>query len=308
VAALSDTVQEFGALSLQVLPFLLLGAAVGAALEALVPPRWPARLFGRDSRASLPAAVLAGAALPGCSCATMPMAAGLAAGGRVRTGTVAAFIFASPLLSPITVALTWAMLGLEMTLARTIAAVAGALLLGAALQRLEARLGAARGRPLLPIAGGSPECDAACCAEPRSGPGRARLFAASLRRILRTILPYFALGMAIAAAITTLLPEQAIPSALGGSSALAAYLLAAIVAIPMYVCEGEEVPITYALVGQGLGQGPALTFLLGAVGTCVPTMLMSQRVIGRRATFLYAAFWIPFAIGAGALFALALSA
>jgi hypothetical protein len=40
------------------------------------------------------------------------------------------------------------------------------------------------------------------------------------------------------------------------------------------------------------------------VGTCVPTMLMSQRVIGRRATALYAAFWLPFAIGAGALFAL----
>jgi uncharacterized protein len=125
--------------SLEVLPFLLLGAAVGAALEALVPARGPARLFGRQARASLPTAVLAGAALPGCSCATMPMAAGVAASGGVRAGTLTAFIFASPLLSPITVALTWAMLGWEMTLARTIAAIAGALLLCAALHRLEAR-------------------------------------------------------------------------------------------------------------------------------------------------------------------------
>jgi uncharacterized protein len=303
VAALLDTAHEFAALSLEVLPFLLLGAAVGAALEALVPARWPARLFGRQARASLPTAVLAGAALPGCSCATMPLAAGLAAGGGVRTGTLAAFIFASPLLSPITVALTWAMLGWEMTLARTIAAVAGALLLGAALHRLEARVAAGPRTPLMPIAGGSPECNSACCGEPGGGPSRARLFAASLRRILRTILPYFALGMAIAAAITALMPEEAIAGALGGSSGLAVYLLAAIVAIPMYVCEGEEVPITYALVGHGLGQGPALTFLLGSVGTCVPTMLMSQRLIGRRATALYAAFWLPFAIGAGALFA-----
>jgi uncharacterized protein len=100
VAALLDTAHEFAALSLEVLPFLLLGAAVGAALEALVPARWPARLFGRQARASLPTAVLAGAALPGCSCATIPLAAGLAASGGVRTGTLAAFIFASPLLGP----------------------------------------------------------------------------------------------------------------------------------------------------------------------------------------------------------------
>jgi Predicted permease len=201
--------------------------------------------------------------------------------GTADEAEVAAFIFASPLLSPITVALTWAMLGWEMTLARTIAAIAGALLLGAALHRLEARLAPGPRALLMPIAGGSPECDPACCSEPGGGAGHARHFATSMRRILRTILPYFALGMAIAAAIIALLPEQAFPGALGGSSVLAVYLLAAIVAIPIYVCEGEEVPITYALVGHGLGQGPALTFLLGSVGTCVPTMLMSQSLIGR---------------------------
>jgi uncharacterized membrane protein YraQ (UPF0718 family) len=107
--------------------------------------------------------------------------------------------------------------------------------------------------------------------------------------------------MLIAAALSALLPEEAIPGFLGGSSGFWAYVLAALVGIPLYVCEGEEVPITYALVARGLGPGPALTFLLGSVGTCVPTMLMAGNIIGRRATVFYIVLWFVFAIVSGIL-------
>lgn len=75
-----------------------------------------------------------------------------------------------------------------------------------------------------------------------------------------------------------------------------------LVGIPLYVCEGEEAPITYALMAHGLGPGPSLTFLLGSVGTCVPTVLMSRNIIGRRTTAFYLIFWFVFAIGSGVLF------
>ncbi len=107
--------------------------------------------------------------------------------------------------------------------------------------------------------------------------------------------------MLIAAALSALLPEEAIPGFLGGSSGFWAYVLAALVGIPLYVCEGEEVPITYALVERGLGPGPALTFLLGSVGTCVPTMFMARNIIGRRATVFYIVIWFVFAIVSGIL-------
>ena len=66
-------------------------------------------------------------------------------------------------------------------------------------------------------------------------------------------------------------------------------------------------PITFALLARGLGQGPALTFLLGSVGTCIPTMLMSKNIIGRRATISYVVFWFLFAIGSGGFYQLFLS-
>lgn len=73
-------------------------------------------------------------------------------------------------------------------------------------------------------------------------------------------------------------PKSEIP---GGSSGFRAYALAAIAGVPIFVCEREEVPNEYALISRGFGPGPSLAFLLGSVGTCIPTMLMARNVIGR---------------------------
>lgn len=38
-----------------------------------------------------------------------------------------------------------------------------------------------------------------------------------------------------------------------------------------------------------------------AVGTCIPTIAMAPRVIGRAATYVYVAAWLVLSIGAGML-------
>ena len=110
---------------------------------------------------------------------------------------------------------------------------------------------------------------------------------------------YFLAGILVAAVLSALVPEDAVPDLLGGSGGIAAFALATAVGIPLYVCEGEEVPLTVGLLATGLGPGPSLTFLLGSVGTCVPTLLMSRGILGDRATAFYLVFWILFAIGVG---------
>lgn len=301
-AGLLEALRETLLLTLRVAPYFLIGALAGAALQAFLSQRWSELIFGGSGIRPLLTAIGVAAALPGCSCATMPMVAGLKGSAAPRLGTVAAFIFMSPLLSPVTLALTWAMLGWSITVARVIASVAGSLLLGLLINGLEQRLGGGANTSVqVPqdACGGS----ACACEVPAANPGGARVrFWSSLWAILRAITPYFLLGMFIAGVLSAQVPEDAIPRYLGGSSGVAAYLLAAIVGVPLYVCEGEEVPITYALIGRGLGPGPSLTFLLGSVGTCIPTMLMARKVIGDRATVLYAAFWFVFVIAAGLLF------
>ena len=78
-----------------------------------------------------------------------------------------------------------------------------------------------------------------------------------------------------------------------------AYGAAVLIGIPLYVCDGGEVPLTLALLEAGVGTGPAFTFLLASVGTCFPTIMMASRIIGWGATMAYLATWLIMAIGGG---------
>jgi len=119
MSLLVDIVNEFAGLAIRVLPYFLLGAATAAVLRVYTPSRWTARLLASGSRSVWLASVLA-AVLPGCSCATGPMAEGLHRQGA-RLGTVTAFLMMSPLLAPPTIVLTWGILGWQFALARVVA-------------------------------------------------------------------------------------------------------------------------------------------------------------------------------------------
>ena len=121
--------------------------------------------------------------------------------------------------------------------------------------------------------------------------------------IIKDLGKYFVLGMAIASLLTVLLPPGFIMRYIGASGPLA-YAAAVLLGLPLYVCEGEEIPLTLSLLKLGLGPGPAFAFLLGSVGTCIPTMIMSQKLIGRRGLLVYVVWWLLFAFAAGFLFSL----
>ena len=71
----------FVSISVQALPFLVLGVVVSGAIAALVPPGWLARALPDRPLVAVPAAGLAGVALPSCECGAVPIA------GRLTTLT-----------------------------------------------------------------------------------------------------------------------------------------------------------------------------------------------------------------------------
>ncbi len=273
-------------------PWFLGGAILGAALEAYLPTAWATRWLG-SPRASIFHATLAGALLPGCSMTTVPLAAALKGCGA-RVGTLTAFIMISPILSPETIILTAALLGVKFTVARIVFPVLVTVLLGLALNALQAR---SIGNFQLPA--GSPaaiDLKASCCAEDETLESK-RSFWRTLTGLLHPLWIYFLAGLFVVATVQTIVPPQDVARYLHGG--LGAYLLAAVAGIPLYVCEGAEVPLTYGLLQAGVGIGPAFTFMLGAVGTCIPTILMAPRIIGKSSTYVYVAVWLLLAIGGG---------
>jgi uncharacterized protein len=90
----------FVSIVIQALPFLVLGVLVSGAIAALVPPGWLAGALPERDVLAVPAAGLAGAALPGCECASVPIAARLRAGG-VSPAAAFAFMLAAPAINPV---------------------------------------------------------------------------------------------------------------------------------------------------------------------------------------------------------------
>jgi uncharacterized membrane protein YraQ (UPF0718 family) len=145
----------FLAICVQALPFLVFGVALSAAITVFVPPAFWARALPRHPVAAVPVAGAAGAVLPGCECASVPVAGGLMARG-VAPAAALAFLLAAPAINPVVlVATAVAFPGRpEMVAARFAASLAASIMAGwvwvavgrAEWLRIPARPGAADGR------------------------------------------------------------------------------------------------------------------------------------------------------------------
>lgn len=121
----------FTAIAVQGVPFLLLGTVVSAAIGAFVPERVFSRLLPRNQALAVPIAGAAGVVLPGCECASVPVAGSLMRRG-VAPSAALAFLLSAPAVNPVVlVATSVAVPGQpRMVLARLIASLATALVMG----------------------------------------------------------------------------------------------------------------------------------------------------------------------------------
>ncbi|QGV77689.1 permease [Streptomyces ficellus] len=88
------------ALTVQALPFLLLGTIVSGAVNAFVPARVFSRALPRNPALAVPVAGAAGVVLPGCECASVPVAGSLIRRG-VTPAAAFAFLLSAPAVNPV---------------------------------------------------------------------------------------------------------------------------------------------------------------------------------------------------------------
>jgi uncharacterized protein len=121
----------FVAIVVQALPFLALGVLVSGAITALVSPAVLQRALPSSPLLAVPGAALAGTALPGCECASVPIAGRLCARG-VQPAPAVAFMLAAPAVNPVVlVATAVAFPGQpQMVLARFLGSLATSVLVG----------------------------------------------------------------------------------------------------------------------------------------------------------------------------------
>jgi len=127
----------FVAVLVQALPFLVLGVLLSAAIAVFVPPSFFARALPKRPALAVPVAGMAGAVLPGCECASVPVAGALVRRG-VTPAAALAFLLSAPAINPIVLTATAVAFprNPEMVLARFVASLLVACVMGWLWQRV----------------------------------------------------------------------------------------------------------------------------------------------------------------------------
>jgi len=123
----------------------------------------------------------------------------------------------------------------------------------------------------------------------------------------KQILPLLLAGVLVAGALLGrpgqegLIPSAWVAASVGGNS-LWANLFASVAGAFMYFATLTEVPILEGLLGNGMGQGPALALLLAGPALSLPNMLVIASVIGWRKTSVFVALVVVMATISGLIY------
>ena len=103
--ALQTASTVFVAIILQATPFLVLGVLLSAAITAFVPASFWTRALPSRPALAVPVAGVAGCLLPGCECASVPVAGSLMSKGVAPAASLA-FLLSAPAINPIVIVST----------------------------------------------------------------------------------------------------------------------------------------------------------------------------------------------------------
>ncbi|NPA96181.1 MAG: hypothetical protein GXO32_01100 [Crenarchaeota archaeon] len=261
-------------------PLLLVASVVSAAIQVLVPSRVVSRVMGGGLRSIVLSSVL-GLAIPLCSCTVLPIASGLRRSGA-SLAPIATFVVSAPAISPVSIALSIAILGPRFTALYVATAIASSIAVGLAVRAV----GAGSSLRLGPLASDAHchHCHHAIHSSMRKL-SRARAFALALAHTLGDVVPWIALGLAVANAIALLLPSVAsrfLEFPMGVLVALA-------IAAPLYICSVGAIPMVHALLAKGMCVGGAIVMLILGPATNASSMITMIRILGARRGATYIA-------------------
>ncbi len=286
---LFDILRETWGLLGEAALYILFGLAVSGLLRVFLSPASVARHLGGGRFRPVLKASFLGIPLPLCSCGVLPAAVSLKKQGA-NNGATTAFLISTPESGVDSIAITYALLGPVMTVARPVAAFFSALSAGL-LENLfpQPKDGPATVPDLsCPV---DACCDGMDC-EPekhRRHHSLGQKITAGLRYaftdVWRDMAPWFLAGLLLAGLISALVPEEMMSAYLGGG--LLSMLIMLAVGIPLYICATASTPIAAALILKGVSPGAALVFLLAGPATNMASLTVLYGVLGKRATVIY---------------------
>lgn len=283
-------------------PFILFAVAAIGVMRATGSERLMEGAFeGRETRMIMLGA-LAGGLSPFCSCEVIPFIAALLAAGAPLSA-VMAFWLASPLMDPAMFAITAGALGTDFAVAKTVSAVAIGLMGGFTLMALSGTTLFAN-----PLKEQTPSGCGSCCGGSATKPTlkwafwqeapRRRVFAEAAWANLLFLGKWLLLAYLLQALLVRYIPAEWIGSTLGGDG-IGPILLGAVLGAPAYLNGYAAVPLIEGLIGQGMSQGAAMSFVIAGGVSCIPAAVAVWALVKPKIFLSYLGLAITGAILAG---------
>jgi hypothetical protein len=279
--AVANWATVFVAITLQAVPFLVLGVTISAAIAAYVPSSLLPRLLPSRGQAAVPVAALAGALLPGCECGSVPIARRLIDRGA-PTAAALAFLLAAPAINPVVlVATAVAFPGRpEMVAARLFASLLASVVVGWCWLRI--------GRAdLLRTRRRSHEHEGT----------RREIFLGTAAHDFLTAGGFLIIGAGTAATLQTIVPRS-VMDGLAGSGPLALLALG-LLAVAMAICSEADAFVAASL--KQFSPGAQLVFMVVGPMVDVKLVALQTGTFGRAFAVRFAPLTFAAALGSAAL-------
>ncbi len=225
--------------------------------------------------------------LPFCSCAAVPMAHGMMLGRQMRVRAIITFLIVVPVLSPIIYILAIQEIGWVYLLTEIIAVFALAMVTGIIIEKM---VGIKEPDDTAP---GCYSCEG--CKTAHLHRGRETALLAGWDQLIY-LMKYIFLGILIGAALSVFIRPEDITSIIGAQTdlftSLPGLVLVVLVAIPIFICQGQDVIILASLIPMGFPLGHAIAFAIAGNAICISMVPILNATFGKKVTALiFAAFF-----------------
>ena len=216
-----------------------------------------------------------GVVTPFCSCSSVPLFIGFVRGG-IPLGVTFSFLITSPLVNEVAIGLFVGLFGLKTTLIYIVSGVLLGTISGIILQNLKLE------RYLTPwvkeVLENAERDQHTFQLEEQSFKQRLPVIWAEVLKIIKGIIPYVIVGIAIGGLMHGYVPEGFFEKYMAKDN-LFAVPIATILAVPMYSNAAGILPVVQVLVAKGIPLGTAIAFMMAVVGLSLPEAMLLKKVM-----------------------------
>lgn len=262
-------------------PYLLLGFLLAGIMHAFIPDGWFNKYLSGNTMSSVINAAIFGIPLPLCSCGVIPTAMSLRREGASK-GAVVSFLIATPQTGVDSIFATYSLMGLPFAIVRPIAALFTAVMGGAFVA-----LGEKDGIQSASRHDVQDEASKAWSEQKHLSFGERCMEALHFGfvEMMEDIGKWLVVGLVVAGLITALVPDEFF--AVFKDNTALSMLLVLCISVPMYICATGSIPIAVALMMKGLTPGAALVMLMAGPACNVASILVINKVLGKKTLVLY---------------------